>query len=206
MIVIGITGSIGMGKTTVSNMLREMNIPVHDSDAAVHRLLAGGGAAVVPVAAKFPEAMKNDANGIAYIDRQILGRIVFADRNKKRELEEILHPIVRSESDRFKEEMKKRGHSIVGLDIPLLFETGGENRVDVTICVSAAANVQRDRVLARSGMTSEKFDRIVAGQLPDAEKRKRADYVIESDKSLDDTRQQLVRIVRAIAPNFAMQG
>lgn len=206
MIVIGITGSIGMGKTTVSNMLREMNIPVHDSDAAVHRLLAGAGAAVVPVGTAFPEAMKNDETGVAYIDRQVLGRIVFADRNKKRELEDILHPLVRAESDRFKEEMKKRGHSIVGLDIPLLFETGGEDRVDVTICVTASPEVQRDRVLARSGMTSEKFDRIVAGQLPDMEKRKRADYVIESDKSLDETRQQLTRIVRTIAPNFAAQG
>ncbi len=206
MIVIGITGSIGMGKTTASDMLREMDIPVHDSDATVHRLLSAGGAGVMPVGNKFPAAMKNDANGMAYIDRPVLGRIVFADRHKKKELEEILHPLVRAESDKFKEEMKKRGRTIIGLDIPLLFETGGENRVDVTLCVTAPKETQRERVLSRPGMTSEKFDRIVSGQLPDAEKRKRADYVVESDKGLDDMRQQLVRIVRAIAPNHALQG
>jgi dephospho-CoA kinase len=198
MIVIGITGSIGMGKTTAANMLREMGIPVHDSDASVHKLLGPDGVAVPVVGKKFPEALQKDAAGREFIDRQALGRIVFADRQKKRELEEILHPMVRAESDGFKEEMKKKAHKIVALDIPLLFETCGEKRVDVTICVSAPTDVQRERVLARPGMTSEKFDRIVAGQLPDAEKRKRADYIIETDKGFEDMRVQLQKVVDRI--------
>lgn len=198
MIVIGITGSIGMGKTTAANMLREFGVPVHDSDASVHKLLGADGAGVAAVAQKFPEAVKTDAAGRNFIDRQVLGRIVFGDRQKKRDLEEILHPMVRAESDAFKDEMKKKAHKIVALDIPLLFETGGEKRVDFTICVSAPEGVQRERVLARPGMTSEKFDRIVSGQLPDAEKRKRATYVVETDKGLDDMRKQLEKILDRI--------
>jgi dephospho-CoA kinase len=198
MIVIGITGSIGMGKSTAADMLREMDIPVHDSDAAVHRLLGPDGGAVQAVGKTFPTALKTDAEGKTYIDRQILGKLVFVDRNKKKELENILHPLVRAESDRFKEEMEKRGHRIIALDIPLLFETGAEKRVDVTLCVSAPAAVQKERVLARNGMTSEKFDRIVAGQMPDAEKRKRADYVVESDKGFDEMRKQLTQIVNTL--------
>lgn len=198
MTVIGITGSIGMGKTTASGMLQEMGIPVHDSDAAVHQLLATGGRAVNAVGKNFPEALKKNAGGESYIDRQILGRMVFADRHKKKELEEILHPLVRAESDKFIEDMRQKGEDIVALDIPLLFETGGEKRVDLTFCVTAPHEVQKERVLARHGMTSEKFDRIVAGQLPDAEKRRRSDYVIESDKGLDEMRHQLHRIIDRI--------
>jgi dephospho-CoA kinase len=199
MIVLGITGSIGMGKTTVANMLREMGIPVHDSDASVHFLLGPDGEAVAEVGKVFPEVLKVDDKRCGYIDRPALGRIVFGDRKKKKALEDILHPMVRAESDNFKSEMKKRAHKMIALDIPLLFETGGEKRVDVTICVSAPEDVQRERVLSRPGMTSEKFDRIVAGQLPDYEKRKRADYVIESVNSIDDTRQQLQKIVDMIS-------
>jgi dephospho-CoA kinase len=198
MIVIGITGSIGMGKTTASEMLREMGIPVHDSDATVHKLLGPNGGAVTTIGQKFPEALKKNAAGEPYIDRQILGRIVFGDRQKKRDLEEILHPMVRAESDAFIAEMRKKAHPIVALDIPLLFETGGEKRVDTTICLSASPETQRSRVLARPGMTSEKFERIVAGQLPDAEKRKRADYIVESDKGLEEMRLQLDRVLARI--------
>jgi dephospho-CoA kinase len=196
--VIGITGSIGMGKSTASDMLREMGIPVHDADAAVHKLLGPGGKAVPVVGKAFPEALKTDKSGNQYIDRQVLGRIVFGDRAKKRKLEEILHPLVRAESDAFVAEQIKKAHTVVALDIPLLFETGGEKRVNVTICVSAPPDVQRKRVLGRPGMTSEKFERIVAGQLPDAEKRKRADYIVETDKGLDDMKQQLQRIISQI--------
>ncbi|MCE9507693.1 MAG: dephospho-CoA kinase [Alphaproteobacteria bacterium] len=195
MIVIGITGSIGMGKTTAANMLREATIPVHDSDAAVHRLLGPKGKAVPEVGKAFPEALKTNTEGETYIDRSILGKSVFADRSRKKTLEGILHPLVREDSDRFREEMQKRGHRVIALDIPLLFEIGEEKRVDVTICVTAPPEVQRERVLSRHGMTSEKFDRIVAGQLPDAEKRKRADFVVESDKGLEAMRQQLIHIV-----------
>lgn len=195
MIVIGITGSIGMGKSTAAEMLRDIGIPIHDSDATVHFLLGPNGSAVKTVGEKFPEAIKRDGTGSPYIDRHILGRIVFADRSKKKVLEDILHPMVWAESDRFKEEMKKRGHNIVAMDIPLLFETGGEKRVDVTFCITAPPEVQKERVLSRPGMTSEKFERIVAGQLPDAEKRKRADYVIDSGIGLDEMRKQLTRII-----------
>lgn len=198
MIVVGITGSIGMGKTTVANMLRGMGVPVHDSDASVHGLLGPGGFAVATIGRMFPDTLATDEAGRDYIDRQVLGRAVFADRQKKRELEDVLHPLVRAESDSFKEEMRKKGEKIIALDIPLLFETEGEKRVDVTICVSAPADVQRKRVLARPGMTSEKFDRIVSGQLPDAEKRKRADYVIENGDSREETEIQLKKVIDAI--------
>src|SRR5476649_3007529 len=117
MIVIGITGSIGMGKTTAANMLRDMNIPVHDSDASVHMLLGAEGAAVAEVGRKFPATVKQDEAGRDYIDRQALGRVVFGDRNRKRELEEILHPLVRGLSDAFKEDMRKKAHKIIALDI-----------------------------------------------------------------------------------------
>jgi dephospho-CoA kinase len=197
-IVIGITGSIGMGKTTAAEMLREMGIPTHDADAAVHVLLGPKGKAVPVIGQKFPDALKINEAGDQYIDRQTLGRIVFADRQKKKELEDILHPMVRAESDAFVESMRKRAVDMVALDIPLLFETGGEKRVDVTICVSAPKDMQKERVMARHGMTSEKFDRIVAGQLPDAEKRKRSNYVVETDKSFEETRQQLKRIIDRI--------
>jgi len=198
MIVVGITGSIGMGKSTAADMLREMGIPIHDSDATVHRLLGPGGRAVPPVARKFPEAVRKSEAGEQYIDRQVLGRIVFSDRKKKKDLESILHPLVREESDLFKEEMSKKAHPVVALDIPLLFETGGEERVDVTLCITAPPEVQRERVLSRHGMTSEKFDRIVSGQLPDAEKRRRADFVVDTAGGLEDTRKQLKQIVNKL--------
>src|SRR4051812_29107579 len=126
--VIGITGSIGMGKTTAAEMLRDMGIPVHDSDASVHALLGPHGKAVSLVAKAFPDALKVNEKGDPYIDRQALGRIVFSDRKKKKELEGILHPMVQAESDTFVAAMIKKTHNIVALDIPLLFETGGERR------------------------------------------------------------------------------
>lgn len=198
MIVLGITGSIGMGKSTVAQMLRDMGIPVHDADAAVHELLGPDGGAVAAVAQAFPETLKSDTQSRNYIDRQTLGALVFSDAEKKHLLENILHPLVREDSDRFKQDMHQKGHAIIALDIPLLFETGGENRVDVTLCVSAPPDIQRDRVLARPGMTAEKFERILAGQLPDSEKRARADFVIESHKGLEDMRQQLQNTIHKI--------
>lgn len=198
MIVLGLTGSIGMGKSTAAGMLRSMGIPIHDSDASVHMLLGPLGAAVDEVGRLFPEALKQDSLKRPYIDRPALGRVIFADRARRKQLEDILHPMVRAESDKFKEDMRKKGEKIVALDIPLLFETGGENRVDVTICVTASEDLQRQRVLARPGMTSEKFERIVAGQLPDAEKRKRAHYVVDNNKGLDDMRAQLKKIIESV--------
>src|SRR3990172_1313963 len=200
MIVIGITGSIGMGKSTAADMLREMGIPVHDADAAVHALLAPGGGGVSAVGNKFPEALKSDASGIPYIDRPALGRVVFSDRSKKKELEGILHPLVRADSARFIAEMKQQGRRIAALDVPLLFETGGEKRVDVVLCISASKELQQKRVLARPGMTLEKFNLVVAEQMPDAEKRRRASFVVETDNGLDDTRRQLKMIFDKIFP------
>lgn len=205
MIVIGLTGSIGMGKTTVAGMFKDHDIPVHDADLSVHHLLATGGKAVAQVAALAPEALAQDDQGQDYIDRQILGRIVFADRAKKRQLEEILHPMVRAESDAFIADMRARGMEMAVLDIPLLFETQGQNRVDVTVCVTALHDTQRSRVLARPGMTSEKFDRIVAGQLPDAEKQRLADYVIDTEKGLDETRRQVEELISTLREKVLKQ-
>jgi dephospho-CoA kinase len=200
MIVLGVTGSIGMGKSTVSNMLSEMGIPVHDADATVHKLLAAGGKGVQPVAALFPDSLAQDANGQDMIDRAALGKIVFADSAKKKQLEDILHPMVRDDSAAFKAEMEKAGHKVIVFDIPLLFETGGESRVDAVLCVSAAADVQKARVLARPGMTEERFKHVLSQQLPDAEKRARADYVVTTDISFDDTRAQLKTVLEKIQP------
>lgn len=189
-----------MGKSTVSNMLSEMGIPVHDADATVHKLLAAGGKGVQPVAALFPDSLAQDANGQDMIDRAALGKIVFADPAKKKQLEDILHPMVRDDSAAFKAEMEKAGHKVIVFDIPLLFETGGESRVDAVLCVSAAADVQKARVLARPGMTEERFKHVLSQQLPDAEKRARADYVVTTDISFDDTRAQLKTVLEKIQP------
>ncbi len=196
--IIGLTGSIGMGKTTAAAAFRAMGIPVHDADATVHALLAVGGGGVDAVGAAFPEALRKDDAGNAYIDRRTLGQIVFGNDALKAKLESILHPMARATGDAFVAEMRGKGHPLVVLDIPLLFEIGGEKRVDITICVTAPPEVQRARVLARDGMTAEKFARILAGQMPDAEKRKRADYIVRTDKGHDDMRRQLEDILRRI--------
>lgn len=202
MIILGVTGSIGMGKSTVASMLSARGIPVHDADAAVHRLLGPGGEAVGIIGQLFPAALSVDSKGLASIDRAILGRLVFGDRALKKQLEDILHPLVRAESDAFVADSRKKGLEMVALDIPLLFETGGEKRVDVTICVSAPAADQQARVLARPGMTREKFERIVAGQLPDAEKRKRANYVLDTGQSLAKTEADLDAMLSDIRAKF----
>lgn len=198
MIVLGVTGSIGMGKSTVSKMLVDMGIPVHDADATVHRLLAADGAGVAPVAALFPAALAKDAAGKDYIDRAALGKIVFADAEKKKALEQILHPMVQQDSAAFRADKEAEGHKLVVFDIPLLFETGGENRVDAVLVVTAPADVQKARVMARPGMTEERFNHVLSQQIPDADKRARADYIVTTDISLDDTREQLKKIVDKI--------
>ena len=199
MIVLGLTGSIGMGKSTAANMLKEMGIPVHDSDATVHELLGAKGAAVAPVKALVPDAAVKDASGAEYIDRKILGAKFFADPALKKQVEDILFPLVRQSSDAFVAEKKAEGCRAVVLDIPLLYETGGEKRVDKVIVVTAAPEVQRARVLAR-GTSEERLQQVLAAQVPDAEKRQRADFVIETDKGLDDTRAQLKAIVDRLNP------
>lgn len=190
--ILGLTGSVGMGKTTAARMLRRLGIPVHDADAEVHRLLGPGGAAVAPVARAFPDSRA--ANGA--INRAALGRTVFADPGALKRLEKILHPLVRKAERTFLARARRQRQALVVLDIPLLFETGGEKRCDGVIVVSAPKAIQHARVLARRGMTREKLAGIEARQMPDAEKRRRADIVI--DTSLG-RRHSLAHLRRAIA-------
>lgn len=195
MIVIGLTGSIGMGKSTAANMLRDMGVPVHDSDAAVHELLAPGGAGVEPVRAAFPAAYDKHTGGI---DRKALGRAVFGDAASLRALEAILHPLVQQSQQSFIRAQQRAGIRMVALDIPLLFETGAEARCDYTVVVSAPYEIQRQRVLARPGMTEEMFQQRLAQQMSDADKRARADFVVQTGIGLAHTRQELAQVLRVI--------
>jgi dephospho-CoA kinase len=188
-IVLGLTGSIAMGKSTAAATFRSFGLPVFDADAAVHRLLAPGGAGVGPVGEAFP-----DCAGGRFIDRRKLGRRVFGDPAALRRLEAVLHPLVRVEQDRFLARCRARGERIVVLDIPLLYETGGEHRVDAVAVVSAPAFLQSQRVLRRPGMTPARLAAIRARQLPNREKRRRADFVIPT--GLD--RRRAVEAIAAI--------
>ena len=186
MLVLGLTGSIGMGKSTTGAMFQAQGVPVYDSDAAVHALYATGGAAVAPVDAAFPGVVFDGA-----IDRAKLSARVVGDPEALAKLEAIVHPLVGGHRIGFFEQAQAEGHEIVVLDIPLLFETGGEKKVDKVVVVSAPADVQRARVLARPEMTPEKFEAILARQTPDAEKRARADFVIETGEGLEHARDQV---------------
>lgn len=179
MVVLGLTGSIGMGKTTVAGALRAAGAAIWDADAAVHRLLAPGGAGVAPVLALFPEAAAGEGRAAA-VDRGTLGARVFKDREALARLEGILHPLVRAGERHFLAASQRRGCRLAVLDVPLLFETGGEARCDATLVVSAPAFVQRARVLGRSRMSEERLAAILARQMPDREKRRRADFVIST--------------------------
>jgi len=191
MIVLGLTGSIGMGKSTTAAMFREAGVPVHDSDEAVHRLYAGAAAPLVEAA--FPGTL---VDGV--VDRNRLAARVLGDREAIRRLEAIVHPLVRAEADAFLDLHRGAGARLVVLDIPLLFETNGRGRVDKVVVVSAPAETQRERVLARPGMTAEKFEAILSKQVPDAEKRAMADFVIDTGQGLDHARAAVVAIVAAL--------
>ena len=180
MIILGLTGSIGMGKSTTSKMFADEGVPVYDSDAAVHALYASGGAAVAPVEAAFPGVVIDGA-----IDRTRLSQAVVANPEALQILESIVHPLVGADRVGFFEEAKSEGADIVVLDIPLLYETGGDKKVDKVVVVSAPVGMQRERVLARTGMEPAKFEAILARQTPDAEKRARADVVIDTGRGLD---------------------
>ena len=193
MIVLGLTGSIGMGKSTAARMLQAMGAPVCDSDAVVHGLLGRGGRAVPAIDAAFPGVVIDGA-----VSRPALGAAVFRDAGALKRLEAILHPMVQAAQRDFLARAARRGAKIAVLDIPLLFETHGERRVDATIVVSAPFAVQRARVLARPGMTAEKFAGILARQMPDAEKRQRADYVVPTGAGRLVTRRALQGIVRDV--------
>lgn len=193
MIILGLTGSIGMGKSTTSAMFEAEGVPVYDSDAAVHALYAVGGAAVAAVEAAFPGVVVDGA-----IDRARLSAAVVGDPEALQKLEAIVHPLVGAHRIGFFEDAQAAGHDIVVLDVPLLYETGGDKRVHKVVVVSAPADVQRKRVLARPGMDEAKFEAILARQLPDAEKRARADFVIDTSQGLDHARQQVRAVLTAL--------
>ena len=191
MLVIGLTGSIGMGKSTVAAHLRARGIPVYDADGEVHKLYRGE--AVPLVEAAFPGATRNGE-----VDRAALSAILLAQPTRIGELEAIVHPLVRKAQEAFVETAQKAGSAVAVLEIPLLFETGGERRVDVTVVVSAPASIQRERVLARPGMTPEKLDRLLARQMPDEEKRRRADFVVDTGGTIADTQAQVDRLLESL--------
>ena len=188
MIVLGLTGSIGMGKSATAKMFAEAGVPVHDSDETVHRLYAGKAAPLVEAA--FPGTTQ-----AGLVDRVKLGRQVLADPAALKKLEAIVHPLVRADADAFLDLHRAAGAPVAVLDIPLLFETGGRNRVDKVVVVTASPEIQRARVLARPGMSEEKFSSIPAKQVPDAEKRRQADFIIDTGHGFDAARRAVEAIV-----------
>ncbi|MGK2741796.1 dephospho-CoA kinase [Tepidicaulis sp. LMO-SS28] len=193
MLLIGLTGSIGMGKSETAKMFARLGIPIYDADAAVHQLYAEGGAAVAPLEEAFPGVVKGGA-----VDREELSKRVLGKPEELKKLESIVHPLVSQVQRDFLMKAMEEKQPMVLLDIPLLFETGGRERVDVIVVVSAPYEVQRARVLERPGMTPEKFDAIFAKQTPDAEKRTGADFVIETDKGLEPAFEQVKEVVEKL--------
>jgi dephospho-CoA kinase len=192
MFILGLTGSIGMGKSTTAKFFREAGVPVHDSDAVVHRLYAGE--AVAPVEEAFPGTVVHGK-----VDRAKLSDKLIGNPEAIKRLEAIVHPLVRAVSVRFMQEQAARGARAIVLDIPLLFETGGEKNVDAVVVVSAPPDVQRARVLSRPGITAARLDALLARQMPDAQKRARAHFVVDSSRSFDSARAQVHGILRAVA-------
>jgi dephospho-CoA kinase len=194
--VVGLTGSIGMGKSTTAAMFASEGVPVWDADAAVHRLYAPQGAAVAPVVAAFGDV----ADGAGGIDRQKLAARVLGDPPALARLESIVHPLVAGDRADFLELAWAAGHGFVVVDVPLLFETGAERTVDTVVVVTCAAEIQAQRVLARPGMTAERFEAILARQMPDARKRELADHLIDTGHGLDHAREQVRALVREWTP------
>lgn len=189
--IIGLTGSIGMGKSTVAAMFERAGIPIFDADAEVRAMQGPGGELVPLIEAAFPGSTGPDG-----VNREALGKLVFADNEKLQQLEAIVHPAVGLKRAGFLEE--NGDAPIILFDIPLLFEGGGSANVDYVVVVSAPASVQRERVLARPGMTPEKFEHILGLQTPDAEKRERADYVIDTGLSLEETEKQVRDLIKVL--------
>jgi len=189
MIVLGLTGGIGMGKTTTAAMFAARGVPVWDADAAVHQLYGPGGAAVAPLAARFPGAVRDGV-----VDRDALKQVISKNTNALRAIEQIVHPLVAAHRQEF---LDGATGDIVLLDIPLLFETGGERWCNYTITVSVAPDIQKKRVLARPGMTESQFQTILGNQMSDADKRARADFVIDTT-TLETAEQGVDRVVQAV--------
>lgn len=190
--VLGLTGSIGMGKSTTADMLRRHGVPVHDADATVHALYRGEAAAAIEAA--FPGSVREGV-----VDRAVLAARVLGDPPALRRLEAIVHPLVRREEERFLAAQSRAAKPIVVLDIPLLYETGGEGRCDAVLLVTASPQVQRERVLARPGMTEERFKAILAQQMPDEEKRRRADFRVDTGQGFAAAERQVCDILTDLA-------
>jgi dephospho-CoA kinase len=190
--VLCLTGSLGMGKSRTASFFAEAGVPVHDSDAAVHALYEGEAVPLIEQA--FPGATSDGR-----VDRARLAAMVLGDAAAIARLEAIVHPLVAKVRDRFLAEARARGAPVVVLDVPLLFETGGDRGCDAVVVVSAPADVQRRRAFERPGMTEEKFTALVAKQTPDAEKRRRADFIVDSSQSFDHARAQVRDILQAVA-------
>ncbi len=192
MFILGLTGSVGMGKSTTARFFAEEGVPVHDSDAVVHRLYEGEATAVIEAA--FPGTTTGGK-----VDRAKLSASVLNNPTALKRLEELVHPMVHEAERRFLADADARGAKVVVLDIPLLYEIGREGIADAVVVVSAPPEVQRARVLERPGMTAEKFEAILARQIPDAEKRRRADFVVDTSQGFDAAREQVREILRAVA-------
>jgi dephospho-CoA kinase len=197
MITIGLTGSIGMGKSTVLRMFGEVGAAVWNADDAVHRLYAKGGGGVEAVAERFPRAIVDGA-----VDRDRLSQLALDDASALSDLEQIVHPLVSADRAAFLDAAARSGVEIAALDIPLLFEKGSEKFFDAVVVVSASAEAQKTRVMARQGMTEKKFRSILMRQTPDAEKRRRADYVIDTSGTLEATRKEVRAVMRALKDRF----
>jgi len=189
--ILGLTGSIGMGKSTTAKMFEEAGVPVYDADATVHRLYEGE--AVAAIEAAFPGTTANGK-----VDRTLLSPRVVHDAEAMKRLERIVHPMLRAHHQKFLDDAEKSGAPVAVVDVPLLYETGGESRVDAVVVVTTAPDVQRERILARDGMTPEKLDAILAKQLPDAEKRRRADFVVDTSHGLDPVRVRIHEILEQV--------
>jgi dephospho-CoA kinase len=192
MIILGLTGSLGMGKSTTAQLFSEEGVPVFDADAAVHRLYEGEAAPLI-------EQAFAGTTTDGRVDRARLAQAVMGRPEALRQLEAIIHPLVRTAQQRFLAESRRAGAPVVVLDIPLLFETGGEKRVDKVVVVSAPYEVQRERVLARPEMTPAKFEAMLARQMPDSEKRRRADFVVDTSRGIEPAREQVRAILRDLA-------
>ncbi|HWE74184.1 MAG TPA: dephospho-CoA kinase [Stellaceae bacterium] len=192
--ILGLTGSVGMGKSTAAKMLRNMGVPVYDADASVHQMMRRGGTAVAKVAAAFPGVERDGA-----IDRTALGKRVFGDEPAMKRLEAIIHPLVREDEKAFLAAQRRRKTRLVVMDVPLLFESGRQKRYDATMVVTAPALLQRARVMARPGMTTARYAAILARQMPDVEKRKRADFIVPSGLGRAVTWRSLRAALRKLA-------
>lgn len=192
MFLLGLTGSIGMGKSATAKMFAEEGVPVHDADAVVHRLYEGEATPLIEAA--FPGTTSGGK-----VDRVKLGQRVLGDDDAIKRLEQVVHPLVTAARERFVAEAERNGAAVAVLDVPLLFETGGDKRCDAVVVVSAPADIQRARAFERPGMTDEKFTAIMAKQMPDAEKRRRADFVVDTSKGFDAARAQVRDILARVA-------